>query len=114
MPRLAAVTVAVGLAIIVLAVASASAHAAPPPPGKYECVIGANSILFGNLIIRPGRKYAHRGTRGRFTGGASNLRFKGGDLGGMRGRWHRSSDGIVEIALRNPRDDFESIYCDKA
>ena len=33
-------------------------------------------------------------------------------LGGMRGKWTRSTTG-VEIALRNPRDNFESIYCSK-
>ena len=31
----------------------------------------------------------------------------------MRGRSSRTISGRPEIALRNPRDDFESIYCTK-
>jgi hypothetical protein len=98
---------------VVLAVAvAAPAQAAGPPVGKYECVIGSSSILFGTLAIKSGKRYAHRGTKGTFTvPSAKKLRFKGGDLGGMRGRWTKTSSGTFEIALRNPRDDFESIYC---
>jgi hypothetical protein len=99
--------------ILVAALAAVPAQAAAPPRGTYECVIGANSILFGNLVIKGAGKYAHRGTKGTFTSSGKKLRFKGGDLKGMRGRWYRTTDGKVEIALRNPRDDFESIYCDR-
>jgi hypothetical protein len=35
----------------------------------------------------------------------------------FNGRWHKGSAGggktTFEIALRNPKDNFESIYCDK-
>jgi hypothetical protein len=109
-------------------VPAAPSVAKPPPRGKYDCVIGSNSILFGTLTIKKGGKYSHRGTKGTFTHGKKQqqdstglrfwrLAFKGGDLGGMKGRWYRASDGTPEggheIALRNPRDDFESIYCTK-
>lgn len=122
LPRLA-------LPLCILALAPASlAEAKPPPTGKYDCVIGSNSILFGTLAIKKGGEYAHRGTKGTFTHGKRQrqdstglrfytLKFAKGSLGGMRGRWYRSSDGTPsgghEIALRNPRDDFESIYCTK-
>lgn len=102
------------LAPLLLALAAPPALAAGPPTGRYDCVIGSNSILFGTLVIKSGMKYAHRGTKGTFTVPApKKLRFKGGDLGGMRGRWYKSTSGVFEIALRNPRDDFESIYCTK-
>ena len=103
------------LAVLIVAATVAPAHAAGPPAARYDCVIGSNSILFGTLVIKPGMKYAHRGTRGTFTVPAPRrLRLKGGDLGGMRGRWYKSTSGRFEIALRNPRDDFESIYCTQA
>lgn len=102
------------LLVLPLALAlTAPAHAALPPNGRYECVIGSNSILFGTLVVK-GKTYKHRGTKGTLSGTKKDLRLKGGDLGGMRGRWYKSSTGPYEIALRNPRDDFESIYCTKA
>lgn len=103
------------LLLLALGAPSAQGAFAPPPVGRYDCVIGANSILFGTLVIKSGKRYAHRGTRGTFrTPAAKRLRFVKGGLGGMRGRWYRSSTGRYEIALRNPRDDFESIYCTRA
>jgi len=117
------------LPICLLTLLSASlAEAKPPPTGKYDCVIGPSSILFGTLAIKKGNAYAHRGTAGTFAHGERQqkdarglryytLKFKRGGLGGMRGRWYRGSDGTpagsFEIALRNPEDDFESIYCTK-
>ena len=106
----------------------APASAKAPPTGKYDCVIGSNSILFGTLAIKDSSHYTHRGSKGTFTatGGAVTfpdkivgyrIGFKGGTLGGMKGRWYKAKDGTpsgnYEIALRNPRDDFESIYCDR-
>ena len=91
-----------------------SAQAAAPPKGKYDCVIGASSTLFGTLTIKSGKKYTHRGTKGTFRANGRKLRFRRGTLGGMRGRWYVATGGTPEIALRNPRDDFESIYCTKA
>ncbi len=93
---------------------AASADAAAPPKGRYDCVIGSSGTLFGTLVIKSGAKYAHRGTKGTFRATGKNLRFKRGTLDGMRGRWYVSSSDRPEIALRNPRDDFESIYCTKA
>jgi hypothetical protein len=110
-----------------LGVTTATATAKAPPHGKYDCTIGG-STLFGTLTIKGGHKYTHRGTHGRYVakGGAVKfsdgitgyrMSFKRGDLKGMRGRWYKSNDGTAsgsyEIALRNPRDDFESIYCDR-
>ena len=113
-------------ALSLLSAAPLAAEAKAPPKGKYDCVIG--TILFGTLTIKDKSHYAHRGTKGTYTHGSTKktfhdgivgwtLRFKGGDLGGMRGRWYKGNDGTpegtYEIALRNPRDDFESIYCGK-
>jgi len=106
-----------------LAVAVAPAEAKAPPAGKYECVIG--STLFGNLQIKSGGSYRHRGTSGTFKAGSKRVSFKDGrkgyrisfkkgSLNGFKGRWYRSpTDGTYEIALLNPVDNFESIYCDK-
>ena len=100
------------LAVLLSLLVAAPAGAAPPPRGSYDCTIGANNILFGTLTIKAGKRYAHRGSRGTFTATGNRLRFRRGTLAGMRGKWTRSTTG-VEIALRNPRDDFESIYCSK-
>jgi hypothetical protein len=115
------------LALMLLLAFPAVASAKAPPRGKYDCTIGG-STLFGVLTIKREKRYTHRGTKGTFTHGSRKtkfsdgivgwkLRFKGGDLGGMRGRWYKATDGTpdgtYEIALRNPRDDFESIYCGK-
>ena len=96
-----------------LLAAAVPAHAASPPTGKYDCVIGASSILFGTLVIKPGKHYAHRGTKGTFTTSGKTIRFRRGDFNNFRGRFAKGNDGTWEIALRNPKDDFESIYCDK-
>ncbi|HKP19077.1 MAG TPA: hypothetical protein VJT84_11395 [Gaiellaceae bacterium] len=107
--------------------AASAAQAKAPPVAKYDCVISSN-ILFGTLGVLAGGKYTHRGTHGTFTTAAAptkfkdgkvgyTIRFKGGSLNGISGRWYRASAGggktTYEIALKNPRDNFESIYCDK-
>ncbi len=117
-------TLACILALCVAGAAPAAAKA--PPKGKYDCTIG--STLFGTLTIKGGGVYKHRGTKGRYIakGGQKtfpdgvvgfDIRFRKGDLGGMKGRWYKGNDGTpegtYEIALRNPRDDFESIYCSR-
>ncbi len=122
------------LVSIVLACGALALTAAPfaaakaPPTAKYDCVIGSSSILFGTLAILPGGKYTHSGSSGTFTTGAKRvtfkdkivgytIAFKGGDLNRITGRWYVAKAGggkkTVEIALKNPRDNFESIYCDK-
>jgi hypothetical protein len=103
------------------------AEAKAPPRGKYDCTIGG-STLFGTLTIANGGVYRHRGTKGTYTakGGkvtfpdevkGYRISFKGGSLAGVKGRWYKALDGTpegtYEIALKNPRDDFESIYCSK-
>ena len=112
----------VSLALLVAAPAVAKA----PPTGKYDCTIGSGGTLFGTLTIKGGGKYRHRGTSGTYSakGGkvtfpdgiaGYRISFRKGTLGGMKGRWYKAKDGTAqgtyEIALRNPRDDFESIYC---
>jgi len=89
------------------------AQAASPPTGAYDCVIGSSSILFGTLKIKPGKKYGHRGTKGTFTTKGKRITFHKGDLNKMTGRFLKTTSGTWEIALRNPKDDFESIYCDQ-
>lgn len=119
----------VALVVVVVLASVSVAEAAAPPVGKYQCVIGSNNILFGDLFILAGGKYTHRGTKGTFTAGARlvtfkdkkkgyTIAFKGGDLNGISGRWYPTkpseySSVTHEIALKNPRDGFESIYCDK-
>jgi len=115
------------LAALLLALPSPGLAKAPPK-GKYDCVIGSSSILFGTLAIKADNKYSHRDTKGSFKHGAKKkrfsdgrtgwtIKFKGGDLGGISGRWYKTGSAAPlpshEIALRNPEDDFESIYCDK-
>jgi hypothetical protein len=113
-------------ATVALALTAATPAAAKAPPkGKYDCTIGG-STLFGTLTIKGGGAYRHRGSTGRYVakGGQKtypdgvvgfDISFRKGTLGGMKGRWYKGKDGTpegsYEIALRNPRDDFESIYC---
>lgn len=111
------------VAIVIAIVASAApAQAKAPPRGKYDCTISGN--LFGVLTIKSKGRYSHRGSSGTFRAKGGSVRFpdgivawrisfKGGSLGGMKGRWHRTSDGVDEIALKNPINGFESIYCDR-
>jgi len=111
---------------VAMLVAAPFADAKAPPTGKYECTIG--DIFFGTITILPGGRYNHNGPHGTFATGATLTRFKdrivgytiwfkGGDLNNFKGRWHRASAGggktTYEIALRNPKDNFESIYCDR-
>ena len=111
-------------ALALLAATPALAQA--PPTGSYECTIGSSNILFGTLAILGASRYTHDDTRGAFAAGAAGvrfkdgihgytIRFKGGSLNGISGRWYRATGAGVayEIALRNPRDGFESIYCEK-
>ena len=115
------------LAVILFCLSAPVAHAKAPPVGKYDCTIGSGT-LFGTLTIKSTSRYTHRGSKGTYTHGSTRkrfsdgivgwtLRFRKGTLGGMRGRWYKAKDGTPEgsheIALRNPRDDFESIYCSK-
>jgi len=102
------------------------AQAKPPPKGKYECVIGSGSTLFGNIKILGGGqyKYSRFGKKGTFKAGKKkrsfsggnvsgySIRFIGGGLNKYKGYWFTSSTGTHEIALENPRDGFVSIYCD--
>ena len=125
MRRPLATTLACTTALALAAAPAATAKA--PPKGKYDCTIGG-STLFGTLTIKGGDVYRHRGSTGRYIarGGQKtfpdgvvgfDIRFRKGTLGGMKGRWYKGKDGTAEgtyeIALRNPRDDFESIYCTK-
>lgn len=120
--RISRIAAAALAAATLCLVAALPAAAKSPPRGKYDCVIG--STLFGTLTIKSDHRYAHRGSKGTFraNGGAKKyddgitaypISFKKGTLNGMKGRWHKTSDGVYEIALRNPEDDFESIYCDR-
>lgn len=102
---------------------AAPAGAKAPPAGKYDCVI-SGSTLFGTLTIKAAGRYTHRGSTGTFSapGGAVRypdgiraykISFSRGTLNRMKGRWHRTTDGVDEIALRNPKTGTESIYCDR-
>lgn len=100
------------------------ALAKSPPKKTYDCVIG--STLFGVLKVTSTSRYTHRGKAGAYKAGAKRvkfsdgrsgytLRFTSGPLKGMEGRWYKGSDHgrtVYEIALQNPVDGFENIYCD--
>ena len=98
------------------------AAAKSPPAGKYECTI--SGTWFGELRMTGATTYTRNGKKGMFVAGTKLLRwkdktvpgytieFKTGSLKGFKGRWYRSNTGINEIALRNPLNGFESIYCD--
>lgn len=116
-------TLTLALLASLLLLAPASAVAKSPPSGKYECVIG--STFFGTLVIKSSTKYKRDGKSGTYRSGSKKVKFKDGRSGyrltfktggfkGYKGRWYKSpTSNIYEIALRNPIDDFESIYCDK-
>lgn len=108
-----------------LALPVAAAVAKAPPKGKYECTIGG-SMLFGNLNIKSPSSYTRHGKTGKYSaqGGIRtfpdgvrgwSIKFKSGSLKGFKGRWYKAKDGTpggtYEIALENPLNDFESIYC---
>ena len=97
-----------------LPVAAAAAKA--PPRGKYDCTIGG-STLFGTLYITGAKSYRYdasdgKGKPGKYTSSGKKLSFTTGPLKKMKGRWTKTDQG-PEVALRNPRDNFESIYCDR-
>jgi hypothetical protein len=110
------------LALALLAL-PAAAGAKSPPRGKYECVIG--STFFGTITIKSGSTYRRNGKTGRYKAGSKRvsfsdgrrgyrLTFKTGSFKGYKGRWYKSTtSNIYELALKNPIDGFESIYCDK-
>src|SRR3954452_11398960 len=121
-------TVSVALAAAALAfVAVPVAGAIAPPSRSYDCTIGG-STLFGTIKILAGARYTYDGKQGSFTAGPTSvkfsdkivgwtLKFKGGGLAGFNGRWYWAKGGpsrgrVPEIALKNPRDGFEFIYCD--
>jgi hypothetical protein len=103
------------------------AGAQAPPSRSYDCTIGG-STLFGTLEVRGAGRYTYDGKAGTFAAGTSpvkfpdktsgwTLTFKGGGLSGYKGRWYFANGGpgrrhVPEIALKNPTDGFESIYCD--
>lgn len=104
-----------------LLIAPASAPAKSPAKGKYDCVIG--STYFGEVVIKSSTAYRRNGKTGKYKAGSKRVKFSDGRLGyrltfktggfkGYKGRWYKSSSGVYEIALQNPIDDFESIYCD--
>jgi hypothetical protein len=100
------------IAALALLAVAAPASAGPPPRGLYECTI--DGILFGDLTIKKDNKYLRNGVTGKFSSKGRNLSFNSGGFKGFKGRWYMatgSGPDTPEIALRNPIDDFESIYC---
>jgi hypothetical protein len=108
------------LPVMLLAVAlplsfAAVAAAGPPPGGLYECTISGN--YFDDVKIKQDNKYERFGKTGKFAGKGRNINFTSGPFKGFKGRWYMADDGggvkTPEIALKNPLDDFEDIYCSK-
>lgn len=115
------------LCSVVIAGVPTAAQAKSPPKGKYECVIGSATILFGDIQVKSGGKYKYSrfGKTGTFkagkrlrtiagTGGTRGytISFKGGGLNKFKGYWFTSTTGTHEIALARPGSDFVNIYCD--
>lgn len=117
MPRILTAVVLLGA----VALAAPAAEAKSPPNGLYECTIGGT--LFDSVTITGASTYKRFGKKGRYVAKGTRMReggiraykisFTKGPFKGFRGDWRKTSDGKYEIALRNPRDGFESIYCDK-
>ena len=121
---------AIALVACVGLVGAPSAQAKSPPKGTYYCVIGSGSQLFGSIKIKGGGEYRYSrfGKTGKFVagkklrkfggtasgGGAYGyaIGFRGGGLKNFKGYWFTSTTGTHEIALKNPKDDVVSIYCD--
>ena len=116
------------LAAALVLVPASPSGAKAPPVGRYDCTIGTANLGFGTLTIRSHNRYSHRRTKGRFEHGHAKvtfgdgkqgwrISFKSGGLKGFKGRWYKASDGTpegnYEIALKNPKNGIESIYCDK-
>lgn len=112
----------VALAAIIAFFAAQPAVAKSPPEGKYGCSIGG--IYFGELKITSSDIYRRYGKKGKYKAGGAKIhfddgvtgytiRFKTGPLKDFKGRWYRAGSGTAEIALKNPEDGFESIYCDE-
>jgi hypothetical protein len=100
------------LAIVAMLAIAAPASAGAPPRGLYECTI--SGTYFGDLTIKKDNKYVRNGVTGKFTFKGRNLSFPSGGFKGFTGRWYMttgSGPSTPEIALRNPQDDFEDIYC---
>jgi hypothetical protein len=114
------------IATIIGLVAASFAEAKSPPKGKYQCTI-SSSIIYGDLFITGKSTYKFgldgkykKGTykaKGKLTSGnykgQPKISFKTGRLKKHNGRWFKATSGRYEIALKNPKSGFESIYCDK-
>ena len=98
-------------ALVAVLATAAPAAAASPPTGKYDCVIGADSILFGTLTIKSGKHYVHRGTKGTFTTSGKKIRFRKGDFDGFHGTFLKTTENRWEIDLAKKGDSFTDIYC---
>jgi hypothetical protein len=103
------------LAVALLLPTTAVAAAGPPPRGLYECTIGG--LYFDEVKIKQDNQYERFGKTGKFAGKGRKINFTSGPFKGFKGRWYMADDGggvqTPEIALKNPLNDFEDIYCSK-
>ena len=99
-------------ALATVAIAAPPASAEAPPRGKYGCTVGG--IFGGNLFILSGNRYrVNKSKVGKFRMNGRKMRFPSGAYKGLyKGKWRRTSDGTVEIALTSLESGFESTYCD--
>jgi len=111
-----------GLLAATAAVSPATAKA--PPQHRYECTIGG--MYADTVTIKSATTYRRFGKTGKYVAGQEKrsfgrapyqykgytIKFRTGPFKGFRGNWHRTRDGVNEIALKNPLNGFESIYCD--
>lgn len=110
------------LAALLALLLAPPALAKSPPKGKYGCTIGG--LLFGDLKITGSDTYKRYGNNGTYSAGRRKInfddgfagykiKFKTGPFEDFKGRWYKADSGTAEIALQNPEDGFESIYCDE-
>jgi hypothetical protein len=97
-----------------------AAEAKAPPKGQYKCTTGGKSS--GKLRIRSAGSYTRRGKKGKFAarGGKQeyddgargwDIKFRTGSFRGLKGRWYKTRNGGIQIALDDPLNKGESVYC---
>ena len=102
-------------ALVAAALLAVPALAAAPPTGKYGCSIGSSAQYAGDLHILSNHRYRlNKSKVGRFKVNGKKLTFPSGVWHKLfKGRWYRTTDGVVEIALTSLESGYETEYCDK-
>jgi hypothetical protein len=106
---------ALAVALALVCAFASPAMASGPPLGKYGCTIGQGYA--GDLRILSGHRYRVNTSRiGRFRVlSAHKFKFTTGTWKGLfsPARWHRTSDGVIEIEMSRAGSNYINTYCDK-